>query len=202
MRDVVCGIWYEGLRSKNRRIPSLTGFFCSILSCMRNALVVIAPQGYQDVELDGTLKGLRAAGFSISLASTEVGTCTGKFGGKQEATVAMREVSIDDYDRFAFIGGPGAAALAENPDAIALAKKIAESGKVLGAICIAPTILAAAGVLDGKRATVWDSAGEQIAFLKKHGATYSGEDVTVDGVLVTGNGPHAAMEFGQTLARL
>ncbi len=169
---------------------------------MRKALIVIAPQGYQDVELDGTLKGLRAAGFTIVLSSTEVGTCTGKFGGKQEATVAMRDVIIDDYDRFAFIGGPGAVVLAENPDALALAKNIAESGKVFGAICIAPTILAAAGVLNGKRATVFDSKGEQIAFLKKHGATYSGEDVTVDGMLVTGNGPHAAVEFGQTLARL
>lgn len=169
---------------------------------MRKALVVIAPQGYQDVELDGTLKGLKSAGFAVTIASTEKGSCTGKFGGVQEAEIAMREVNVADFDRFAFIGGPGAAVLAENADALALAKAIDATGKVWGAICIAPTILAAAGVLKGKKATVWDSGGEQAAFLKKHGAAYTGEPVTVDGVLVTGNGPKAAEEFGKTVARL
>lgn len=169
---------------------------------MKTALVVIAPQGYQDRELDGTLKGLRAAGFAATIASTETGRCTGKFGGIQEAQLAMRDVNVSDYDRFAFIGGPGAAALAEHPDALDLAKRVALSGKVCGAICIAPTILAAAGVLQGKRSTVWDSGGEQARMLERHGAIYTADDVTVDGTLVTANGPKAADDFGRTLASL
>ncbi len=169
---------------------------------MKRSLIIIAPQGYQDVELDGTMKGLKNAGFEMTIASTEPGMCTGKFGGKQEAVIAMRDVVVQDFDRFAFIGGPGAAALAENPDALALAKNIAASGKVLGAICIAPMILAAAGVLDGKKATVWDSSGEQIRFLESQGAIYTGEEVTVDGVIVTGNGPGSAVEFGKIVASL
>ena len=72
----------------------------------------------------------------------------------------------------------------------------------LGAICIAPTILAAAGVLAGKKATVWDSEGEQITFLKQCGAEYSGESVTRDGLIVTGNGPKAAEEFGRMFAAI
>lgn len=169
---------------------------------MKRALVIIAPQSYQDVELDGTIKGLRAAGFQVTLASTEAGKCIGKFGGVQKAEVAMREVAVADYDRFAFIGGPGAGVLAEHPDALALAQRISESGKVCGAICIAPTILAAAGVLKGKKATVWDAGGEQVRFLKQHGVTYTGDAVTVDGPIVTANGPQAAEEFGRTIARL
>lgn len=169
---------------------------------MKTALVVIAPQGYQDVELDGTLRGLRNAGFTVTLASTAKGPCSGKFGGVQEAAIAMRDVEVSAYDRFAFIGGPGAAVLAENGDALDLTKRIHTSGKILGAICIAPTILASAGVLRGKKATVWDAKGEQIALLTKHGATYTGEAVTVDGVIVTGNGPKAAEEFGRVLAAL
>jgi protease I len=73
---------------------------------------------------------------------------------------------------------------------------------VLGAICIAPTILAKAGVLKGKQATVWDAKGEQIAILKAAGARYTGNEVTVDALLVTGNGPNAAEEFGRTFATL
>ncbi|MEK7136703.1 MAG: DJ-1/PfpI family protein, partial [Patescibacteria group bacterium] len=81
---------------------------------------------------------------------------------------------------------------------------------MLGAICIAPTILARAGVLRGKKATVWDpSTGSgQVALptpsqvLRECGAQYTGEAVTVDGKIVTANGPAAAEEFGRRLASI
>ncbi len=169
---------------------------------MPQALIVIAQTGFQDVEFEGTRKGLADAGFDIVITSKEVGECVGKFGGKLTASIAMRDVKADDYDRIAFIGGPGAHALTSDPDALQLANAAARTGKPLGAICIAPTILAKADVLDGKRATVWDSGGEQIAILEQHGAIYTGDLVTVDGMIVTGNGPEAAEEFGKTLAAM
>ena len=169
---------------------------------MKTALLIIAQNGYQDVELAGTQEALLQAGFEVSLASTEEGPCIGKFGGTEEALLAMRDVDPVSYDVLAFIGGPGAHALAEDPEAILLARTRADTGKVLGAICIAPTILAAAGVLKGKHATVWDEGGEQQKFLVGHGATYTGEPVTVDGMIITANGPDAAQEFGRALAKV
>lgn len=170
---------------------------------MKTALIVIARNGYQDTELAGTRDALRNAGFEVTLASTEVGTCTGKLGGAEEATLALRDVDPVGYDVLAFIGGPGAHALASNADAQAVARTRRDSGKLLGAICIAPTILAAAGVLDGKNATVWDDGeGTQERFLVEHGAVYTGDPVTVDGRIVTANGPDAAEEFGRTLAEM
>jgi protease I len=170
---------------------------------MKTALVVIAPTGYQDKELEGTLKGLKKGGFDVTVGSTEIGTCTGKFGGTTEATVALRDVVAPDYDRIAFIGGPGAHALVDNIDAHRVARETVDMHMPLGAICVAPTILAAAGVLKGKNATVWDDGnGTQIGMLQKGGATYSGETVTIDGLIVTGNGPDAAEEFGEKLAGL
>lgn len=168
----------------------------------KRALVVIAQQGFQDHELAGTRDGLLSGGFSVDLCSKERGECTGKLGSVEQATVAMRSVDLSLYDRFAFIGGPGAAALTDDPDALALARAMAESGKVFGAICIAPTILAAAGVLQGKKATVWNTDGKQGNVLASHGAEFTNEDVTVDGRLVTANGPAAAELFGRTLAEL
>lgn len=166
------------------------------------ALLVIAQHGYQDKELAGTRDGLLAAGFDVVLAAKEVGECTGKLGGTEQATVAMRDITVADYDRIAFIGGPGAGELASDPEALKLANDAYRADMPLGAICIAPTILAKAHALDGKRATVWDSEGKQISLLEEYGATYSGEEVTVDGNIVTGNGPNAAEEFGKTLAAL
>lgn len=166
------------------------------------ALLVIAKTGFQDVELKGTRDGLAAAGFDVVLASTEIGPCTGKFGSTEQAKVTMKDAKLANYNRVGFIGGPGAFALATNPDALALARATKEAGKPLGAICIAPTILAAAGVLQGKKATVATPSDEQVPFLEKNGATYTGEAVTVDGLIVTANGPAAAEEFGKKFAAM
>lgn len=167
------------------------------------ALLIIAQNGFQDVELKGVRDGLLAAGFSVVLSSTETGSCTGKFGSVETATVAIRGVRVSDYDRIAFIGGPGAAELADNPNATALARAVAKAGIPFGAICIAPTIFAKAGVLRGRKATVWDDgAGTQVNMLKAAGADFTGEPVTVHGLLVTGNGPDAAVEFGKVFAAL
>jgi protease I len=169
---------------------------------MPKALVIIAKFGYQDLEYSLTRKGLESTGYEITVASTAAGTCRGKLGGKEEATIALLDVDAADFDKVAFIGGPGAAPLADDEDAKRVAREALAGGKKLGAICIAPTILARAGILRGKKATVWDSGGEQAALLESEGALYTGEEVTVDGNIVTANGPSAAEEFGETLAAL
>lgn len=169
---------------------------------MKRVLIVIAKEGFQDMEYAGTRKGFEEAGYEFIVASTETGTCVGKFGDKEEATVALKDVDVSGFNKVAFIGGPGAAPLADDKDAKRIARDTVTQGKVLGAICIAPTILARAGVLKGKRATVWDSGGEQAVLLKEEGAIYTGEDVTVDGKIVTANGPPAAEKFGKILAGL
>lgn len=167
---------------------------------MRSCLLVIAKEGYQDKELEGTRRGLEEGGFSLMLASTEIGPCTGKFGGTEEATIALRDVDVSAYDRIAFIGGPGAKALREDEDALRVAREACAKGMIVGAICIAPTILAAAGALKGKRATVWNEDGEQSGYIEGHGASYTGQPVTVDGTIVTGDGPASAEAFGKALA--
>ena len=169
---------------------------------MPDALVIIAKRGFQDHEYQGTVQELLAAGFEVTVASTERGPCVGKFASTVEATIALSDVDVAAFDRIAYIGGPGAAALADDPEAQRIARDTVAADKVLGAICIAPTILAKAGVLAGKRATVWNGDGKQDAVLTAGGAMYTNDDVTVDGRIVTGNGPEAAEKFGRTLAAL
>jgi len=169
---------------------------------MNKALVILAKEGYQDQEYAGTRSGLEEGGFEVIVGSSDIGECKGKNGGTVVATIALKHVNIADYDRIAFIGGPGAMALADNAEAIRIADQVAKTSKPLGAICIAPRILAVAGVLKGKRATVWNGDGEQAEFLTQHGAEFTGEAVTVDGSIVTGDGPKSAEEFGKVLAGL
>lgn len=192
----------EGFRKKWSLVIA-HGSFLVFHGCMRKALLVIAQDGFQDRELAGTRDALEAKGFAVVLASTACGPCRGKFGSTERALIALKDVKVADYDRVGFIGGPGAATLASDAEALRIAHETARLGKPLGAICIAPTILAKAHVLEGKKATVWDDGqGTQIRMLEQYGAQVTGHTVTVDGNTVTANGPEAAEEFGKAFASL
>lgn len=169
---------------------------------VKPALLVVAQKGYQDVELDGTRKALLDAGFAVVLASKKAGECIGKYDGREKSSIAVKDVDVSEYDRIAFIGGPGMVQAWQDEEMKRVARDAADAGMVLGAICIAPKILASAEVLVGKRATVANGDGDQDGFLALHDCEYTGELVTVDGKIVTANGPEAAPEFGKTLAAL
>ncbi|MFA7682368.1 MAG: DJ-1/PfpI family protein [Candidatus Peribacteraceae bacterium] len=169
---------------------------------MKRVLLILAQQNYHDVEYAGTRKGLEGAQCSIVVGSTSATLCHGKLGGSEQATIALKDVDIMQFDCIAFIGGSGAREYIENSDALRIAHEAVRVSKPLGAICIAPLILAKARVLDGRRATVWNGNGEPQKELEKNGAQYTGDSVTVDGMIVTANGSDAAEEFGRTLASL
>ena len=163
---------------------------------MSKALLVIAPENFRDEEYFHTKEELEKAGVETITASRSVGTCTGMMGGTAEAELGLRDVSVDDYDAIIFVGGGGSAIYFNNPVALDIAKKA--SGKVVAALCIAPTILANAGLLNGVKATAFSS---EEGAMRAKGAQWTGEDVTVDGKIITANGPAAARKFGQAIAK-
>ena len=129
-------------------------------------------------------------------ASKKVGICKGGLGGETEATVSISDVNVSDYDAIVFIGGVGAKEYFDNETALDIARQAKAKNKVLAAICIAPAVLANAGLLDGVKATCYES--ERVR-LKKAGADFTGADVERDGLIITGSGPKAAKEFGRTI---
>lgn len=71
-------------------------------------------------------------------------------------------------------------------------------GKYIGAICAAPSLLSAAGLLCGKQVTSHPSVQAEVAST----ALYSNNQVVVDGRIVTSRGPGTAMEFALKLVEL
>jgi protease I len=84
----------------------------------------------------------------------------------------------------------------DDPVAQNIAKEAVRENKILAAICIAPVILANAGVLRNKKATVFPSEKETLI---NAGAQYTGKDVEVDGNIITASGPQAAEKFAATI---
>jgi len=166
-------------------------------------LLIIAQKDYQDREYERTRAVLERGGLEVTVASGGGGTCIGRFGGSVQDTFPLKQVKVADFDCVAFIGGGGAEAYMRHPEALRIAHEAAAASLPLGAICIAPLILAKARVLEGKKATVWDDGQRtQIEMLERAGATFTGDSVTVYGLIVTGNGAEASEEFGRTLVEL
>ncbi|MFH1107299.1 MAG: DJ-1/PfpI family protein [Candidatus Micrarchaeota archaeon] len=161
-------------------------------------LMVVAPKNFRDEEYYHPRQVFENSGIKVVTVSTEREALS-KFGARQKTDWKTHEVRQEDYDAVVFVGGSGATVYFNDRTAHALAKSFFDAGKVTAAICIAPSILANAGVLQGKRATCFESEAEN---LKSRGAEYTGEPVTVDGKVVTANGPAAAKDFGEAVAKL
>jgi len=135
-------------------------------------------------------------GIEVIIASSSKDTATGMFGATAQPDILISELKVEDYDAIIFVGGSGASEYWNDPTAHKIAKEAVKQGKILGAICISPVTLANASVLEGKRATVWPS---EIDKLKEKGALYTGEEVEIDGKIITASGPKAAEEFGKAI---
>jgi len=165
----------------------------------KKALFIVAPEGFQDTELVEPMKELEKHKIEITIASKKVKEAKGKLGGTAIVDYDIDDILVQDYDAVIFVGGPGAATYFDDETAHSIAREALEEEKIVAAICIAPVILANSGILKNKKATVFPSGKKE---LEEAGAKYTAEDVTVDGNIVTANGPAAAKKFAQKIIEL
>jgi len=162
----------------------------------KNIVIVIAKSRFRDEEYSEPRKVLEREGARVTVASSTLDLAEGMLGLTVKPDLLISAVKEQEYDGIVFVGGGGAREYFDSPVAHELAKSFFKSGKLTSAICIAPAILANAGLLQGKEATSFPSSLE---ILKANGATVQNESVVRDGTLVTGIGPEAAKKFGEKL---
>jgi deglycase len=165
---------------------------------MKQVAMVIAPAVFRDEEYAEPKAVLESRGAAVITVSNRPGICIGKLGMEAVAEIDLAEALRREWDAVLFVGGGGSEIFFDDPAAHALAEKALEAGSVLGAICIAPSTLAHAGLLAGRRATAFPSQHNDLVAC---GATWTGDAVTVDGRVITANGPEAAAAFGEAVAR-
>jgi protease I len=163
----------------------------------KKVAMVIAHNGFRDEEFARPFEYLTRAGAQVEVASSSRGTARGMLGATVTAPLLVSEVIASNVDAVIFVGGGGASEYFNNNDALALARAAAAGNKVVAAICIAPAILANAGLLKGRRATCYPT---QAGALKRNGATVIEQGVVRDGRIVTADGPESAAEFARTVA--
>ena len=162
-------------------------------------LVVVAPERFRDEELSEPLAVFRRAGIGFDIASVRPGTCTGMLGGRCEAALDVAHARAEGYDGIVVIGGTGSPEfLWGHSRLLALVADFARSGKLVSAICLSPVVLARAGVLAGKKATVFRTP-DSVAEMRKGGADLRSDPVVADGRYITADGPAAARKFGEAI---
>jgi protease I len=167
----------------------------------KKVLLIVAPHNFRDEEYFETKKVLEENNIVVKTASKDVDVATGKLGEEIDVDLDVIDVNVDEFDGFVFIGGQGAYDYIEDEDVLDLVKEIAEDeSKVLAAICIAPMILFAAGVLTGKQVTVWNGDNKQSRLMINAGVDYvDNYDVIDDENIVTANGYEVSREFGEAI---
>lgn len=160
---------------------------------MPTALVLLA-EGFEEIEVFTPVDLLRRAGVEVTIVSlADHGHVTGRNGITVHADAALSAVGDHLFDLLFLPGGPGVKNLRADPRVGAVVGLHAAAGKWLAAICAAPTVLNAAGLLDGRRYTAHFSvAGELPAIL-------ADQRVVADGNILTSRGAGTALDFGLLL---
>ncbi|RKX34721.1 MAG: DJ-1 family protein [Verrucomicrobia bacterium] len=161
----------------------------------KSALILIG-DGVEEMEAVAPIDLLRRAGVDVTVASiTGNRRITGRNAIVIEADTLLQDVT-GSFDGVVIPGGPGIKAVRAESKVIECIRKQAKSGRLVAAICAAPTVLLDAGVLEGRRYTAhFGVAGELPDIIED-------APVVIDGNIVTSRGAGTATDFGLTLVEL
>jgi protease I len=160
---------------------------------MKKVLMVIAPTDFNDVEFSDTKEVLEAANLDITVVNSTGQPSRSSLGKVVTPDSNFYDVDSADFDAIVFVGGSGSAVYQSHNRTLELVKEFNSSGKLIAAICIAPTILVNAGIMYKKNMTAFASEKDRINAV----GTFTGRPIEVDGNIITASGPSVAKLFGK-----
>jgi protease I len=164
----------------------------------KKIVMIIASQNFRDEELLEPKNILTEKGAEVKVACASLETAKGMLGAEVKPDMLINEIKPEDWDAVILIGGTGASQYWDDSSIHSMLNEAVKQNKIVGAICIAPVTLANAGILSGKKATMFASETQK---LTNKGAECTGKDVERDGNIITASGPPAAKEFGNAIAQ-
>jgi protein deglycase len=158
-------------------------------------LVPLAP-GFEEIEAVTIVDVLRRAEIEVRVAGLAPGPVRGAHGIELATDCTLAEVDPAELAMLVLPGGmPGTTNLRADARVLALVRALESTGRTVAAICAAPTVLAAAGVLEGRAATSHPSVRAQLA-----GASVLAQPRVVrSGPVVTSQGVGTALDFALAL---
>jgi SagB-type dehydrogenase family enzyme len=159
----------------------------------KRAVIIVANKYFDNLEYFNVEETFQIAGLVPDIASSVTGEIKGAARETVTATILARDIKVDDYDAFVFIGGSGAKEYFNDNNILNLVRQANEKKKILAAIGIAPGILARADVVRSKKVASFPS---QRRYLLDAGADWQRTELEVDDNIITASGYNSARRFG------
>ena len=185
----------EKLTSYKKINKTIISFNITILRMVK--VLIVAGDAVEALEIFYPYYRLKEEGFEVHVAAPskkELNTVVHDFEEGWETytekkgyifrwvDLTFAEVKPEDYDGLYIPGGRAPEYIRTYPELEKIVKHFFEANKPVAAICHGPQILAAYGLLKGKRATCYLAVKPDLISCR---AEYKDEEVVVDGNLVT-----------------
>jgi len=145
--------------------------------------------GFDGIEALTVVDVLRRAKIKVDTVGVIGSVIQSKNGVKVIVDRTLNQINPSEYDVVILPGGsPGYQNLGRSAKIIEILKTFNNQNKLICAICGAPTILAKAGLLDNKKATIYPGFEKMLAYPRDR-------PVVVDGNVITSQGPGTAIDF-------
>ncbi|MEO3689917.1 DJ-1/PfpI family protein [Roseateles paludis] len=164
-------------------------------------LLLLAGDYVEDYEIMVPFQALQAVGHTVhavcpgKLAGDYVHTAIHDFEGAQTYSekpghrftlnASFVETRAETYDALVIPGGRAPEYLRLNAEVIALVKHFASSGKPIAAICHGAQLLAAAGVISGRRISAYPACAPEVTLAGGQYAEIPVDQAVTDGKIVT-----------------
>ena len=159
---------------------------------------IFMADGCEEIEGLAVVDIMRRVGIEITMISvSDNREVTGSHKITFCTDALKSEVSFEELDGIVLPGGmPGTLKLGEDETVTKTVRDFAAAGKMVAAICAAPSVLGQAGVLQGKNATCHPGFEEKLL-----GATCSAQPVGRDKNVITSRGMGTAIPFALEIVR-
>ncbi len=153
-------------------------------------------EGVEPLEAVTIIDVLRRAAIRVTTVSlTDHVTIHAAHGIKLAADTTWAAINLAEFGAIVLPGGKGTEVLKADTRVLDAVRQFAEEGRHVAAICAAPTVLAKAGVLEGRTATCYPTCAEEL------GAAYENAPVIADENIITSQGPGTALLFALVLVQ-
>jgi 4-methyl-5(b-hydroxyethyl)-thiazole monophosphate biosynthesis len=145
--------------------------------------------GFEDIEALSILDVLRRAKIDVDTVGIVGSVIQSRSGVKVIVDKTLNQINPSEYDAIILPGGSvGCQNLERSAKVMEILKNFNNQNKLIGAICKAPEILAKAGLLDNKKATIYPGLERSLAYPRNG-------PVVTDGNIITSQGPGTAIDF-------
>ncbi len=157
--------------------------------------IIVGQKNFNMEEFQYLYETLEKEGADISVASNTLEKALGRLGGYVAPDCKINDLAPEEFDALVLVGGYGARVyLWDDVDTHEVLRKFARAGKLIAAITNAPVSLANAGVLEGRKATVYPDYDSTLIFDEK-GVHHVHDHVAVDDNIITAEHSRFIKEF-------